>query len=138
MHTKLGRNIGKRRLSNYLNFALKLSNRTRPPHLIVFGEVGLASIATLNSYDILGRMYIRKKIMRISKWGNSLAVRLRKSLVENLGLKSGDELEIVWAKPTRITVARDERRERAVERMRNRALDLPKDYAFDRNEASTR
>ena len=76
--------------------------------------------------------------MRISKWGNSLAVRLPKSLVENLGLKSGDELEIVSAKPTRITVARDERRERASERMRKRALHLPKDYAFDRNEANAR
>ena len=76
--------------------------------------------------------------MRVSKWGNSLAVRLPKSLVENLGLKSGDELEIVSAKPTRITVERNERRERAVERMRNRALDLPKYYAFDRNEANVK
>lgn len=76
--------------------------------------------------------------MRVSKWGNSLAVRLPKSLVESLGLKSGDELEIVSAKSTRIAVARDQRRERAVERMRNRGLDLPKDYSFDRNEANAR
>ena len=76
--------------------------------------------------------------MRVSKWGNSLAVRLPKSLVENLGLRSGDELQIVSSAPSQITVARDERRERAVERMRQRALSLPQTYSFDRNEANAR
>ena len=76
--------------------------------------------------------------MRVSKWGNSLAVRLPKSMVESLGLKAGDELQIVSSAPSQITVARDERRERAVERMRNRALGLPHNYAFDRNEANAR
>ncbi len=37
--------------------------------------------------------------MRIAKWGNSLAVRLPKSVVDNLGLKPGDELELVSAQP---------------------------------------
>ena len=76
--------------------------------------------------------------MRVSKWGNSLAVRLPKSLVDDLGLKSGDELDIVSAKSSGIVVARDERRARAVMRMRERALSLPDDYSFNRNEANTR
>ena len=76
--------------------------------------------------------------MRVSKWGNSLAVRLPKSLVENLGLEPGDELEVVSALPTRIVLARDERRARAVERMKARALTLPDGDAFDRNEANAR
>ena len=76
--------------------------------------------------------------MRVSKWGNSLAVRLPKALVENLGLKPGDELEVVSAAPTRIALARDERRARAVERMRARAWTLPDGYTFDRNEANAR
>ena len=33
--------------------------------------------------------------MRVSKWGNSLAVRLPKKLVEELRLAPGDELAIV-------------------------------------------
>ena len=33
--------------------------------------------------------------MRVSKWGNSLAVRLPKTLVEKMGLRAGDELNIV-------------------------------------------
>ncbi len=76
--------------------------------------------------------------MRVSKWGNSLAVRLPKSLVNDLGLKSGDELEIVSAKPSGIVVARDERKANAVGRMRQRALSLPEGYSFDRIDANAR
>ena len=76
--------------------------------------------------------------MKVSKWGNSLAVRLPKTLVEDLGLKPGDLLEVVSAAPNRIAVARDERRALAVERMRARALSIPDDYAFDREEANSR
>ena len=76
--------------------------------------------------------------MQVSKWGNSLAVRLPKALVEDLGLKPGDKLEVVSATPERIAVAKDERRALAVERMRARAWSIPKDYVFDREEANAR
>jgi antitoxin MazE len=33
-------------------------------------------------------------IMRVAKWGNSLAIRLPKALIEALGLKAGDEVEL--------------------------------------------
>ena len=46
--------------------------------------------------------------MQVSKWGNSLAVRLPKALVEDLGLKPGDVLEVVSATPERIAIAKDE------------------------------
>jgi antitoxin MazE len=77
-------------------------------------------------------------VMQVARWGNSLAVRLPKALVERLRLKAGDEIEIVAADPARITVARDDRREAAIERMRRRALALPGDYRFDRDEANAR
>jgi antitoxin MazE len=32
--------------------------------------------------------------MQVSKWGNSLAIRLPASVVEVLGLKEGDDIEI--------------------------------------------
>ena len=41
--------------------------------------------------------------MLVSKWGNSLAVRLPKALVEELGLKEGDELNVVAASDGAIT-----------------------------------
>lgn len=76
--------------------------------------------------------------MQVSKWGNSLAVRLPRAVVNNLGLTVGDRLEIVSATPERIVLAKDERRVRAVERMRARALPLPADYVFDRDDANLR
>lgn len=76
--------------------------------------------------------------MQVSKWGNSLAIRLPRAVVDNLGLKLGDRLEIVSATPERIVLAKDERRVRAVERMRARGWRLPEDYAFDRDDANVR
>ena len=76
--------------------------------------------------------------MRVSKWGNSLAVRLPRVLVNDLGLKAGDRLEVVSATPERLAVARDESRLRVIERMRARALNIPADYAFDREDANAR
>ena len=76
--------------------------------------------------------------MLVAKWGNSLGVRLPRALVADLGLKPGDDLQIVAATSTRIEVVKDTRRERAVDRMRARGLQLPAGYAFDRDEANAR
>ena len=76
--------------------------------------------------------------MLVSRWGNSLAVRLPQALVKDLGLKPGDDLEVVAAAPTRVVVARDDRRAQAVDRMRARGLRVPEDYAFDRDDANAR
>jgi antitoxin MazE len=77
--------------------------------------------------------------MQVSKWGNSLAVRLPKALVEKLGLKEGDEINVVAAKDGVIEVeTREEQRRRALERMAARNWTLPPDYKFDRDEANER
>ena len=76
--------------------------------------------------------------MRIAKWGNSLAIRLPKDLVEALSLKAGDELEIVESTRQRLAVAKDERRKKALENMRARRWTIPADYRFDRDEANSR
>ncbi|MXW71977.1 MAG: AbrB/MazE/SpoVT family DNA-binding domain-containing protein [Acidobacteria bacterium] len=76
--------------------------------------------------------------MLISKWGNSLGVRLPRSLVKDLRLEPGDELEVVSASAARIILAKHDRRARAVERMRVRALPIPEDFTFDREEIHTR
>ena len=76
--------------------------------------------------------------MQVSKWGNSLAIRLPKALVEDLGLKPGDKLEVVSATPERLAVAKDESRRLAVQRMRDRAWTRPRDYVFNRDEANAR
>ena len=76
--------------------------------------------------------------MRVSRWGSSLGVRLPRALVDELGVKPGDDLEVVAAAATRLVVAKDDRRTRAVDRMRARAWSLPTDYSFDREEANAR
>lgn len=76
--------------------------------------------------------------MQISKWGNSLAVRLPKALVEELGLEPGDEIDIVSATKRRVEVEKNDRRERAVARMKARNWRLPEGYCFDRDEANAR
>lgn len=77
--------------------------------------------------------------MQISKWGNSLAVRLPKALVDQLGLKEGDELNVVAARDSTIEVeTREAQRQRALERMAARNWTLPEGYRFDRDEANER
>ena len=77
--------------------------------------------------------------MRVSKWGNSLAVRLPKALVDELGLKEGDELNVAAADPKHIEVeTREAQRRRALDRLAARNWTLPPDYKFDRDEANER
>jgi antitoxin MazE len=77
--------------------------------------------------------------MQVSKWGDSLAVRLPKALVDELGLKEGDELDVAAARKGIIEVETlDERRRRAVENLASFNFPLPPDYKFDRDEANER
>ena len=76
--------------------------------------------------------------MRISKWGNSLAVRLPSALVDALGLKDGDSIEIRIADRRIFDVSRDRTRERALARLRKLRRPLPAGFVFDRAEANAR
>ncbi len=76
--------------------------------------------------------------MQVAKWGNSLAVRLPKAVVDALGLKAGDEIEIVIADKRRFAVAKDRSREEARARLKQLRWPLPKGFKFDRDEANER
>jgi antitoxin MazE len=76
--------------------------------------------------------------MRVAKWGNSLAVRLPKRLVNQMGLVAGEEVNLVPAEDRTIAVEKDRRREQALERLASMRLTLPPDYKFDREEANER
>jgi antitoxin MazE len=76
--------------------------------------------------------------VQVAKWGNSLAVRLPKKLVEQLGLKAGDEVSVIATENKTLTIARDARRETALARLAAIKLRLPADYSFDRDEANQR
>jgi antitoxin MazE len=76
--------------------------------------------------------------MHVSKWGNSLAVRLPASVVDALDLKEGDEIEITIAGKRSFRVAKDPSRERALETIRRLARPLPAGFKFDRDQANER
>ena len=76
--------------------------------------------------------------MQVSKWGNSLAVRLPAAVVEALDLKEGDEIEISIAGKRDFKVARDRSKERALEQLRQMKWSFPPDFKFNREEISER
>ncbi len=76
--------------------------------------------------------------MQVSKWGNSLAVRIPAAVVEALELKEGDEIEISVAGKRDFKVARDRSREKAMETIRRLARPFPPGFKFDREEANER
>ena len=76
--------------------------------------------------------------MKVAKWGNSLAVRLPKAMVEALGLRAGDDVDVaLTAAPNAQAVARTERT-RWLEEMRKYQGRLPAGFKFDRDEANSR
>lgn len=76
--------------------------------------------------------------MQVSKWGNSLAIRLPAAIVEALNLKDGDEIEISLAGKRNFKVDRDRRREKAMDSLRRLAKPLPPGFKFDRDELNER
>jgi antitoxin MazE len=79
-----------------------------------------------------------ERAMQVSKWGNSLAIRLPKDVVEALGLKVGDELKVTASGDRKIALERQLTREEALERIRTTRVTLPEGYKFDREEANAR
>jgi antitoxin MazE len=70
--------------------------------------------------------------VQISKWGNSLAVRLPSAVVDALKLKEGDQIEVRIAGPREFEIRRDRSRESAIERLRQLRRPLPPGFTFDR------
>ena len=82
--------------------------------------------------------------MRVAKWGNSLAVRLPKKLVQELGLKENDDISLVPSSDKHALQvaqndgARQARREAALKRLAELRWKLPAEYEFGREEANAR
>lgn len=76
--------------------------------------------------------------MQVSKWGNSLAVRLPAAVVEALDLKEGDDIEIEVAGARQFEVRRAAGVQEVLQRLRAYRGRLPADFRFDRLEAQER
>jgi antitoxin MazE len=76
--------------------------------------------------------------MQVSKWGNSLAVRLPAAVVEALGLKEGDQIEIQIAAKRTFTIAKAPGTRELLARLHKFRGSLPATFKFDRLEANER
>lgn len=74
--------------------------------------------------------------MRVSKWGNSLAIRLPAAVVEALGLQEGDEVTLHAAGKRTFEVEKSPGAKELLVRLRPFRGRLPKDFKFDRMEAN--
>ena len=76
--------------------------------------------------------------MQVSKWGNSLAIRLPAAVVDTLDLKEGDDIEIVVAGARTFGVRKAASARDVLARLRKYRGRLPADFIFDRLEANER
>lgn len=76
--------------------------------------------------------------MQVAKWGNSLAVRLPAAIVEVLGLKEGDDLEIDVVGSRALEVRKKPGSRELLARLRKFRGRLPADFRFDRLDAHER
>jgi antitoxin MazE len=76
--------------------------------------------------------------MRVAKWGNSLAIRLPRSVVEVLRLKEGDSIEIHVTDRRSFAIEKAPTSKQLLERLRKYRGRLPAEFKFDRLEANER
>jgi antitoxin MazE len=76
--------------------------------------------------------------MRVAKWGNSLAVRLPQPVVEVLGLKEGDSIEIHVVGARSFAIGKTPSALELLARLRKYRGRLPADFKFDRAQSHER
>lgn len=74
--------------------------------------------------------------MQVSKWGNSLAVRLPATVVNALDLKEGDDIELHVVGVRDLEVQKTPDNMELLSRIRKFRGRLPADFKFDRLEAN--
>ena len=73
--------------------------------------------------------------MQVAKWGNSLAIRLPKAVVETLELKEGDSVAVHVVGRRTFEVEKAPTLQELIARIRKHRGRLPADFKFDRLEA---
>jgi antitoxin MazE len=76
--------------------------------------------------------------MRVAKWGNSLAIRLPRAVVEVLGLKEGDAIEVHVSGARSFEIGRPAAPRELLRRLHKLRGRLPAGFRFDRLEANER
>jgi antitoxin MazE len=83
-------------------------------------------------------MYIMEITVQVSKWGNSLAVRLPKKLVEDLGIAEGDDVDITSADSQTIVISKSDGKRDFILKLRLLQKPKPAGFVWNRDDANTR
>jgi antitoxin MazE len=112
---------------------------TRQTHRRLRLAATALKISTMMFMIYIVYLYILEEIvMQVAKWGNSLAIRLPRSVVEVLGLKEGDSIEIHVADRRVFAIEKAPTSKQLLERLRKYRGRLPATFKFDRLEANER
>ena len=78
-------------------------------------------------------------VMKVSKWGNSLAIRIPADVAETLGFAEGDQVKIESI-DGKLVAEREKTLEEMWERFEDirKTIKVPADFKFDRDEANSR
>jgi antitoxin MazE len=96
------------------------------------------ALQTSDGYTMESMYIYTEDAMQVSKWGNSLAVRLPAAVVDALGLKEGDQIEIQVAGKRLFDVAKSPSARELLARLRKFRGRLPATFKFDRLDANER
>jgi antitoxin MazE len=76
--------------------------------------------------------------MQVSKWGNSLAIRLPVAVVDALELRDGDDIEVRVADARIFEVKKTPGKQELLQRLRKFRGRLPAGFVFERDAAHER
>lgn len=76
--------------------------------------------------------------MQVSKWGNSLAIRLPRKLVQDLGIAEGDDVKVTAADAQTILISRDDDKGDFILKLRGLQKLKPEGFVWNRDDANTR
>jgi len=76
--------------------------------------------------------------MQVSRWGNSLAIRLPKKLVEDLGIAEGDDVNVTSADAETIVISKNAGKGDFILKLRVLQKPKPEGFVWNREDANTR
>jgi len=76
--------------------------------------------------------------MRVSRWGDSLAVRLPRELVERMRLAEGDEVDVMAVERRAIGITKSDTEEDTLAKLRALQRPAPPSFRWSRDEANER
>jgi antitoxin MazE len=76
--------------------------------------------------------------MQVFKWVDSLVVRLPETLVEKMGLKDGDEVNVTSADSRTIAISKADQDRDFVQKLRALQKPAPEGFVWNRDDANAR